>query len=379
MKLGPKKPIDKRLKTLYSKCERSCERSHLAQEEAPAMNQSRATLKQVAARAGVSYQTVSKVLNGQVQVSKETEQRIWQAAEELGYQPNYTARSLRVQRSQTIGYAWEPTPSDQANPILDEFLQSMFHAAERNGYYLLCFPHHAHVQQRIDSYRRLIDSGRVDAFVLSAIEYNDARVTYLCERNFPFVAFGRSNQELCFPYIDVDGGEGLRQATAHLLSQGHTRIAALAWPKDSRVGENRMEGYFTALKSADIQPQPEWLLRGEGSFRFGQRAMQLLLELPNSIRPTAAVALNDMMALGAMEALRQRGLTPGRDFGLTGFDDTPLARFSTPPLTSVQQPIWEIGQQLMSLLLQLLQGGQRPTGQLIEPRLIVRASSLHTA
>ncbi len=342
------------------------------------MNKARVTLKEVAAQAGVSYQTVSKVLNRQIRVAKETEQRIWQAAEALGYQPNYTARSLRVQRSQTIGYAWEPTPSDQANPILDEFLQSMFHAAERNGYYLLCFPHHANVQQRIDSYRTLIDSGRVDAFVLSAIEFDDARVAYLCQRNFPFVAFGRSNQELCFPYIDVDGGKGLRQATHHLLEQGHQRIAALAWTRDSRVGENRMEGYFAALQQAGIQPLPEWIQRGEGNFRFGKQAMQTLLDLPASIRPTAAVALNDMMALGAMEALLQRGLTPGPDFGLTGFDDTPMARFATPALTSVQQPIWEIGQRLMALLLEVLENNSAtlPTGQLLPPTLVVRASSL---
>ena len=165
----------------------------------------RVTLKQVAARASVSYQTVSKVINHQVHVTAETEKRIWDTVLELGYTPSYTARSLRSQRSHTIGYTWEPSPPDQANPILDQFLQSMFSAAEKRGYYLLCFPYPEPVKQ-LEAYRDLIDTGRVDAFVLSSINYHDPCVTFLCERKFPFVAFGRLDGPLHFPYIDVDGG-----------------------------------------------------------------------------------------------------------------------------------------------------------------------------
>ena len=129
----------------------------------------RVTLKQVAARASVSYQTVSKVINQKAHVSDETKERIWEAVREMGYTPSYTARSLRSQRSKTIGYSWEPSPPDQTNPILDEFLQSMFRTAETCGYYLLCFPYHAEISKQIDIYRELIDTGRVDAFVLSIV------------------------------------------------------------------------------------------------------------------------------------------------------------------------------------------------------------------
>jgi len=129
----------------------------------------RITLKHVAARAGVSYQTVSKVINKKAQVSKETEERIWEAINALGYRPNQLARSLRAQRSCLIGYSWAPSPPDQANPILDLFLQSMVHAAEARGYHLLCFPHRVGVD-RVDGYRELIDSQRVDGFVVSGVE-----------------------------------------------------------------------------------------------------------------------------------------------------------------------------------------------------------------
>jgi DNA-binding LacI/PurR family transcriptional regulator len=337
----------------------------------------RVTLKEVATSAGVSYQTVSKVINHQVQVSRDTEDRIWQVVQELGYRPNYTARSLRSQRSYTLGYSWPPAPPDQANPILDQFLQSMFMAAEERGYYLLCFPYHADRTRQLAAYGELIDTGRVDGFILSSIEYNDPRVLFLSERNFPFVAFGRSNPEMDFPWIDVDGAAGIQMAVSHLLACGFTRIAALAWPETSRVGNNRMEGYFKALKTAGIEPNPHWIRRGEGRFAFGYRATQELLDLPKAERPNALITLNDPMAIGAMQAARERGLEVGVDFAIAGFDDAPMVQYLDPPLTSVRQPIWEVGQQIIPMLLSYLELGKPPVPSeiLVTPRLIVRASS----
>ncbi len=340
----------------------------------------RVTLKEVALRSGVSYQTVSKVINGQVQVTSETEARIWQAVRDLNYRPNYTARSLRSQRSFTIGYSWRPSPPDQANPILDAFLQSMFHAAELSGYYLLCFPYHNDSQRQIESYRELMETRRVDGFVLSGVEYNDPRVLLLLEQHFPFVAFGRSNPELRFPSIDVDGGYGLRLATEHLLAQGHRRIAALAWPEESRVGNNRMEGYFTAMRAAGIEPLPEWIRRGEGRYVFGYQATRELLSLPQDRRPTALVGLNDYMAIGAIKAAQDAGLTVGSQFAVTGFDDTPIAPYLTPPLTSIRQPVWEIGERLIQMLLEIVDGMASIEVEpvLVQPSLVIRASSQMT-
>lgn len=337
----------------------------------------RITIKDVALQAGVSYQTVSKVINHQVQVSKETEDRIWKAVSNLGYHPSYTARSLKTSRSCTLGYSWPPTPPDQGNPILDQFLQSMFDAAESQGYYLLCFPYHPEKQHLINDYKELINSGRVDGFVISSVEYNDPRILLLLKENFPFVAFGRSNSELSFPYIDVDGGLGLCMATEHLLSRGHHKIAALAWPEDSRVGANRIEGYFTALKNAGIQPLESWVLRGEGRVAFGFQATQRLLCLPQNERPTAIVALNDMMAIGAIHAAQQMGLRVGIDLAITGFDDAPAVQYLSPPLTSLRQPIRQIGQTLINMLLQFIEKGStaEPIYTLVPPQLIIRESS----
>jgi DNA-binding LacI/PurR family transcriptional regulator len=338
----------------------------------------RVTLKEVAANAGVSYQTVSKVLNRQIQVSKETEERVWQSVHRLGYRPNQLARSLRSQRSKLIGYSWEPSPPDQANPILDQFLTSMAESAETAGYHLLTFTHH-YGDGWVESYGNLIGTNRVDAFVLSSVEYNDRRILFLQEQGFPFVAFGRSNPDWIFPWVDVDGAAGIQAVVEHLTGLGHRRIAALAWPEGSRVGQNRLDGYLAGLHAAGIEASTDWILRGEGRYAFGFEAAEHLLQWPQDQRPTALVAFNDAMAIGAMHAIQRRGFEVGVDFAVTGFDDSPVVQYLTPPLTTVRQPIWEIGQRLMATLLDQLDGsGPVECCHLLTPRLIVRESSMPT-
>jgi DNA-binding LacI/PurR family transcriptional regulator len=316
-------------------------------------------------------------LNKQIQVSKETEDRIWDAARTLGYRPSFVARSLRTQRAFTIGYSWPPSSPDRENIILDQFLQSMFLAAEECGYYLLCFPYYADVSKHLATYNELIETRRVDGFILSSIEYDDPRVKLLLERNFPFVGFGRSNPELIFPWIDVDGGLGIREAMLHLLEKGHRRIAALAWPLDSRVGNNRMEGYFSAMQEVGITPESEWVKRGEGVFDFGYKSTLELLELAAEYRPTALIALNDMMALGASQAIKDRGLSVGKDFAVIGFDDAPMVQYTFPSLTTLRQPITEIGQRIIDMLMEYINTGSIPKTPniLVAPQLIVRSST----
>jgi DNA-binding LacI/PurR family transcriptional regulator len=331
----------------------------------------RVTLKDVAKRAGVSYQTVSKVLRGQIQVTPEVRARIEAAAEELNYRPNITARNLRERSSHLIGYSWKPTPANQVNFILDEFQQSIVAAAERAGYHILLFPHRDNVDIREPA--RI---GRVDGFILSDLNYDDPRIPLLQELNFPFVAFGRSNEEWVFPYVDVDCRAGLRQATEHLISQGHQRIAILAWPENSRVGTARLNGYLEAMNAAGLKIDPAWIVRREGGYEYGYQATLELLNLPEERRPTAIATLVDEMAIGAMRAIKENGFVVGRDVAVTGFDDTPVAQYLEPGLTSLRQPVWEVGQHAVNLLVNLLKRETSEVQQiLIPPQLIVRGSS----
>lgn len=335
----------------------------------------RITLKQVAAQAGVSYQTVSKVLNGKASVSPETEQRIREAARQLDYRPNRIARGLRAHRSYLIGYSWAPAPPGGINPILENFLQGMIQAAAVGDYHLLFFPYRPG-KQWVDEYRNLIDTNRVDGFILSSVEYDDPRLIFLEARKFPFVAFGRSNPGWDFPFVDLDGGEGMRAVARHLLGNCHRRIAIVAWPENSRVGQNRMEGLREVLGASGVMPGDQWLLRGEGSYEFGYQSARQLLSAPPGNRPTAIVAFNDLMAVGAVDAGRSLGLSAGKDYAVTGYDDTPFTQYLNPSLTTVRQPVVEIGRCAIEMLLAILdERGLAERQVLITPQLVVRQSS----
>ena len=134
-----------------------------------------------------------------------------------------------------IGYSWQPVPDDQLNSILDRFLQSMAQEAENNNYHVILFPHHTG-QELLDLYDELIGTHQVDAFVISNVDFNDPRVLHFQNRGFPFVAFGRSNPELDFPYVDIDGSHGMYLLVEHLVQLGHRQIGVLAWPKELACG-----------------------------------------------------------------------------------------------------------------------------------------------
>jgi DNA-binding LacI/PurR family transcriptional regulator len=321
----------------------------------------------------VSYQTVSKVLNGQIHVLPETADRVWKAARQLGYRPNHNARNLRSQRSRMIGYSWEPERPNHANHILDSFLTSMVEEAEAAGYHLLPFPFRQG-DNLIDGYRALIDSGRVDGFVISSVNYHDPRAEYLLERQFPFVAFGHSNPELDFPYVDVDGAAGLRLATGHLIARGHRRIAALGWPESSRVGNDRFEGYRAALSEAGLPIDPALVSREEGTFANARAATERWLAMGAGC-PTGIVAFTDTMAIGAVQAGQARGLAIGDELAVVGFDDSPMAEYLSPPLTTVRQPIRQVGRTCIEMLIARLKGETLPEKKvLVTPELVVRAS-----
>ncbi len=335
----------------------------------------RVTIKDVAAQAGVTYQTVSKVMNGRAQVLPSTEARIWDAAQHLGYRPNHSARHLRTQRSQMIGYSWSSGETAQPNHIMHMFLTSVVSEAETAGYHLLPFPYREG-DDPVAGYRELIDSGRVDAFIITSVNYDDQRASFLGERGFPFVAFGRSTAHDPFPYVDVDGTVGVRLATDHLLASGHRRIAMLAWPETSRTGNDRLLGYVEGLHAAGLEVDPALIARGDWKFESGYAATADWLKWGPERRPTAIVAVSDIMAIGAIHAVQAQGLTVGRDMAVVGFDDVPMAEYLQPPLTSVRQPIRAAGRKCVEILVALLRGSApAETHVLLPPELMVRQSS----
>jgi len=333
------------------------------------------TIKDVAKEAGVSIATVSYALNDSGAVSDETRQRVLQAVQKLGYRPSVIAKGLQARKSRMIGYSWRPVPPDQFNPILEKFIHSMAEAAARHDYHVLTFPC-PEPYDEVDVYREMVESGRVDGFILPNTNLNDRRIRHLLDVGFPFVAFGRSNPEWHFPSVDVDGADGMKQAVAHLLELGHRRIACLAWPEASLTGQYRLDGYQAAMTGAALRVDPAWVIRIQNDYQHAYGATQTWLDLPPDRRPTAVVALTDLMAIGVINAATDAGLTVGHDLAVLGFDDAPIAGYLRPSLTSLRQPIAEVGERVVTMLIDLVRGqAPSPAQVLLKPRLIVRDST----
>jgi len=333
------------------------------------------TIKDVAKAAGVSIATVSYALNDSGAVGEATRQRVLQAAEQLGYRPSVLARGLQARKSRMIGYSWRPAPSNQFNPILEKFIHSTAEAAARHDYHILTFPC-PEPYDEVGVYRDMVRSGRVDGFILSNTNLNDRRIRYLLEVDFPFIAFGRSNPDWDFPWVDVDGTDGVRQAANHLLELGHRRIACLAWPEASLTGRYRLGGYLAAMADAGLTVDPDWVIRTKYSYSSAYQATPTWLALPAGRRPTAVVALSDLMAIGVMNAAANAGLEVGPDLAVVGFDDAPITDYLRPPLTSLRQPVAKVGEQAVTMLIDLVHGKTpSPAQVLLKPQLIVRDST----
>ncbi|MCD4684738.1 MAG: substrate-binding domain-containing protein, partial [Anaerolineae bacterium] len=232
----------------------------------------------------------------------------------------------------------------------------------------------------VNSYQRLILSNRVDGFVVSHTNWDDPRIEMLMDSDVPFVAFGRANAEFEFAYVDVDGYDGMRQVTEHLLELGHTRFAYIGWPPESVSGDARYSGYREALQDAGIDVREASERRICNCVDEGYTAAAELMTL--SPAPTAIVCVSDVNAVGAMRYLTEHGYRVGVDVVVSGFDDIALSEFLSPPLTTVHQPLEVIGEQLIQMLLTHINKKGVPAREqqvVLKPQLIVRESTVPKA
>jgi DNA-binding LacI/PurR family transcriptional regulator len=332
------------------------------------------TIRDVADQAGVSIATVSYVLNDSVPVSPTTKARVLQAAAQLNYRPNITARNLKASETRMIGYAWHDVQHGQMNPVLDRFLYCMAYTAESYSYHVLTFtqPHKGEVK----TYEDLVQTSRVDGFIMSSTTRSDKRIRRLLDMGVPFASFGRSNPEWDFPYVDVDGRAGVQLCMEHLFERGHQRIAFLGWPEGSLAGDERLGGYLDALELAGIKSSRDWIIRCENNIADSRDAAQKLMEQPDKNRPTAIVCVSDLMAIGAMNYLESVGLQVGEDCAVTGFDDHPMSEFLHPSLTTLRQPIELLAEKVMDLLIAEINRARLPQHQImLPPQLMIRGSS----
>lgn len=336
------------------------------------MADERPTITTVAARANVSRQTVSNVLNAPHRVQADTRERVRAAILELGYRPHRAARQLRTHRSNLIAMRMAPLREELAGSVLDRFVHAVTESAQGFGFRTLVFTA-TDDSDEIATYADLLNSYELDAFVLTGTHHRDRRTTWLRKQGVPFVTFGRPwGVRAKHWWVDVDGKAGTSAATERLLDAGHRRIGFVGWPVGSGVGDDRRTGWETTLRAAGVDPA-ELTTSTENTVDGGHAAA---VELVHDHAADALVCASDTLALGALGMVRDRVSRGGDRIPVIGFDDSPSA--AAMGLTTVAQPLREAAATCVELLTSFL---DRPSDDsaaehqvLLPPRLVVRQS-----
>jgi LacI family repressor for deo operon, udp, cdd, tsx, nupC, and nupG len=331
------------------------------------LSQSHVTIRDVACHAGVSHQTVSRVINDNERVSPKTRSRVEAAIDELGYYPNAMARSMARGRSGVLACI--------APNLTDYTFASMIDGAEREarnlGYFLLSAsaPDEDTFAALIDG---LVTSRRAEGMIIIN-PYQDGRYHHL-PPNYPIVFAGARPRAEATNSVALDDENAARQATQHLLDLGHRQIGCITGPMSEDCSQDRCDGYKSALANAEAIYNPAFTIEGDWSARSGYDAlMHLAQEGPI---PDAIFAQNDQMAVGALRAARDMGLQVPNQLSIIGIDDIPLAAYFSPPLTTLKQDFVTLGREAARLLIQAIQQPEAPHQQLRLPaELILRRST----
>jgi DNA-binding LacI/PurR family transcriptional regulator len=331
----------------------------------------RTTLEHVAARAQVSRQTVSNVINSPQIVRPETKDRVLAAIAELDYRPNVAARQLVTRRSRVLGFAVPPGTGGTRYAVGSAFLNALTEAAQAEGYRLMLFSA-ADDGAEIAQYADLLDGADLDGFVLANTHRDDPRSSWLGRRGVPFVTFGRpwGDRSAEHHWVDVDGAAGTTAAVEHLRDLGHGRIAFVGWPQGSGVGDDRRAGWEAAVRAggATAAEVARWRTETPDVLEHAVPRVRSLLE---QVAPTALVCVSDTVALAALRARHELG----REVAVVGFDDAPFAE--PLGLTSLRQPLEEAARRCLELVLHP-ERAQRPARVLLAPQLVTRTSSMVT-
>lgn len=331
------------------------------------------TLEQVAAHAGVGRGTASRVINGSTQVSEKTRLAVQAAVDELGYVPNPAARSLVTRRTDTVALVIsESEERIFGEPFFAGVIRGIGAAvSETSRQLLLALMQNADAAAPLERY---LSRQHVDGVLLLSLHGDDPLPHHIRERGLPMVLGGRPSGWDGGGYVDFDNEGGARAAVEHLIARGRRSIATITGPDDMVAGRDRLSGYRAALSASGLETAADLICRGDFSQDSGERAMESVLAEGREV--DAVFAANDLMAVGAIRAIRQAGKTVPGDIAVVGFDDSPLARATDPPLTSVHQSAELMGREMAYLLdAQIRQGEPSDEFRLLSTRLVTRESS----
>ncbi|MGE5576920.1 MAG: LacI family DNA-binding transcriptional regulator [Syntrophothermus sp.] len=333
----------------------------------------RPTIRDVARRAGVSTATVSYVINRSVPVSEDTRSRVERAIRELSYRPSGLARGLAGQRIRILGVAAlgfnDLALSDS---FFAEVIKGIGEATYRLGYSFMLASPSLEEEAGRSSIGIFFDKG-VEGLILLNGREDEPELSELSREGIPVLSIGRCAGD--WPYVDTDNAHGAYEAVKHLIGLGHKKIAHLAGKPGLTSTADRLAGYRRALTEAGLRAEKAWEAGGNSTKESGFQAMHRLLTQKEL--PTAVFAFNDAMAIGAIKAIRQKGLKVPEDLAVVGYGDDPVASYVDPPLTTIRQPMFEMGVLAAEKLVALTEGG-KPGGEtakiLLKPKLVIRES-----
>jgi len=329
------------------------------------------TLVEIAKRAGVSRSTVSRVVNGDPNVSDTTREQVLAVIKRNNYQPNVAARSLAAGRTKILGLVIPAGVSalfsDPYFPLLIQGVSSACNAHDHSVMLWLAEPEY---ERRM--IHQIINNALIDGVLVSSMLLDDPLVLALVQSDKPFVLVGRHPTNRKISYIDVDNREGAREAVAHLLRLGRKRIATVTGPLNTIAGVDRRDGYLAALRERGMRANDKLMAEGDFTEEGGYASAQRLL----AQAPDALFCASDMMALGALRALREADRRVPEDVALIGFDDMPFAARTAPPLTTVRQPIQRMGALAAETLMDMATNqNSRPRRVILPTELVIRATS----
>ncbi|WP_431946098.1 LacI family DNA-binding transcriptional regulator [Actinacidiphila sp. bgisy167] len=327
-----------------------------------------ASIKDVASRAGVSVATVSRVLNDHPSVRPDTRTRVLAAVAELGYRPNAVARSLRTDQTHTLGLVI----SDVLNPFFTELARSVEDEARALGYSVIIGNADERPEQQDHHIRTLLDR-RIDGLLVSPTDGGSPLIQDAVRSGTPMVFVDRwipgIGQDV--PVVRTDGCDAVRDLVAHLHGLGHRRLAIIAGPAATTTGRERVQAFRQALAGFGLPLPDEYIGQGDFQADSGRRATARFLDLP--VPPEVVFAADNLMALGAMDEIRARGMRVPDDIALAAFDDIPWFLHTDPPITAIAQPTGELGRAAVRSLIDRVEGRPAPSVT-VSARLVVRRS-----
>jgi len=327
------------------------------------------TIVEVAKKAGVSLGTVSRVLNNDVHVATETRERVSAVIQDMGYVANRQARGLKGMRTNVIGVL----VPDLATGYIGEILHGIDVELALYQLELMLFTTHRTAAKEAGYVANMVQ-GMVDGLLIVLPRSFDAYTDTLAHHHFPFVLIDHQGSSVSHPTVGATNWQGGYSATEHLIKLGHKRIGCITGSMDLGCSQERLNGYRSALRTHHLNEEPGLVYEGDFLQSDGYAGASTLLDLPEP--PTAIFASNDLMAMGAMDAIRSRGLRIPDDVSVIGFDNIQQSAMVYPPLTTVQQPLEQMGRVATQILLGILKNPDKDAGRIELPtELIIRSST----